>query len=112
MDDFPFKASCEICTGQDVAPLIISAHLETAVVMFEQVPEVICLEQHIVKLYKAQPGFQPCPVTFRCKHPVHTKMPPDISEKFYIGEIREPVSVIDHYGLSVAEINETRQLLL
>ena len=46
---FPLEPPDQIHTGNHVAPLVRSAHLQDAMFGFEQMPEIIGLQQHIVE---------------------------------------------------------------
>src|SRR4030042_208829 len=79
MDQLIVQTSYQVRAGKDISPLVVSSQLEAAIVVVKKISEVICLKKHVIKFYKAKPGFQPDPVTFRGQHPVDAKMAADVS---------------------------------
>ena len=81
MNHFAFKPPGQVCSGKDIPPLVVAAHLDAAIVFPEEMPEIVGLEEHVIKFYEIEPGLQTNPVTFRCQHSVYAEVAADISEE-------------------------------
>ena len=72
-----------------ISPLIVAAHLQTAIAGLRQMVEIVRLEQHVVKLDEIEAGFHPDFVAFGGKHPVDTEVPADIAQEIRCSEDRQ-----------------------
>jgi len=92
--------SGKVDAGNDVAPLVATAHLQTAVVFLCEHKKVVGLQEHIRELEEAevlfsvQAGFD----GFCRQHTIDREMFADITQKRNQIEGREPVSVVDNKG--------------
>ena len=105
-------SSDELGTCQHVGPLVIAAELEVAAVILEQFVEIICLHQHVIELKECESLFHPLLVAFRPQHVIYRKMRTHLAQELNIVEVEQPVSVVDHEGFAVREIDKAAHLLL
>ena len=105
-------AADEVRAGEHVAPLVVAADLQAAAVVFEQLEEVIALHEHIVEFQERKARFHAALVAFGGQHAVDAEQRTHLAQKVNVVEIQQPVAVIDHDGLAVAEIQEARKLRL
>ena len=105
-------SSDQLGTCQHVGPLVIAAELEVAAVILEQFVEIICLHQHVIELKECESLFHPLLVAFRPQHVIYRKMRTHLAQELNIVEVEQPVSVVDHEGFAVREIDKAAHLLL
>ena len=79
--------------------------------MFEQMPEVIALHNHIVEFEEGHAFFQTFFEAFSSKHTVYGEVNANFTEQLDIVQIHQPVSIIYHNCLIFGEIDETAHLL-
>ena len=101
----------ELGTGQHVGPLVVAAELHVAAVLLEQHIEVIGLHQHVIELQEGQALLHSLLVALGGQHAVDGEVGADVSEEFHIVKVQQPVCVVDHHGLALAELNEAGHLL-
>ena len=94
-------------SGDDISPLVVAAHLQAAVAFLRQIIEIICLEQHIIKLDEIEAGFQADLVAFGGEHPVYAEVPADITQELNVAKIDKPVGIVEQQRLIIAEIQKT-----
>ena len=104
---FSFETANEIDPRHDVPPLITSSHLNQTVVVLEEMPEIVGLEQLIVKFDEGKSGFQADLHRLRRQHPVDAEMDADIPEKIDVVELGQPIGIVQEKGLSSRKIEET-----
>jgi hypothetical protein len=85
----------EIDAGQNIAPLVVAAHLERALAGPEEVQEIIGLEQLIIELDEGQTLLHAHPVGLGGQHPVDAEMAPDVAQESHIIQGQEPIGVVD-----------------
>ncbi len=102
----------KLCTAQHIAPLVIAAKLHVAVVALEEVVEVVGLHNHIVELQEAKPLLHTLLVALRPEHVVHREAGPHLPQQVHIVQVQQPVRVVDHLGLALAELNKPLHLML
>ena len=101
----------ELGTAEHIAPLVVPAELHVAAVMLVEVVEVVALHEHVVELQKAQTLFHALLVALGAEHVVDGEARPDVADELDVVEVHEPVGVVDHDGLVVAELDEALHLL-
>ena len=106
MNDLAFHTSCQVRPCQDIPPLVVSTHPEAAIVGLEQVPEIVCLQQHVLEFDEIDPGLESDLVALRGQHSVYAKVSANISQKIYVAEAGQPISIIHHNRLSVPKLDE------
>ena len=107
-------AADQLSAGRDVAPLITTAHLQTATLVLIEPDEIIALDQLIAELGEAEAAFQAVLHTVLRHHVVHGDMLAHFADKAQKAHVLEPVVVVDELGrvLRVVEIQEPLQLRL
>ena len=74
--------------------------------------KVIGLHDHIVEFQEGKALFHALLVAFGAQHIVHREARAHLAQQLNIVEIQQPVGVIDHDGLALAEVDEALHLLL
>ena len=105
-----FHTAHKLHAGDNVPPLIITAHLQTASVFLKKDQKIIGLQQLVIELYKRESGFQANLVGFETKHTVYGKMPADVAQKLDVIKARQPVGIVHQNGVVAGKIDETRNL--
>jgi len=100
----------EFGAGKHVAPLVIPAELHIAVMGLEEMIEVVGLHDHVVELEEAEASFHAVLVAFCAEHVVHRETGADFAEKLDVVEVEQPVRVVDHLSLALAEFDEAFHL--
>ena len=102
----------QLGAAQHVAPLVIAAELHVAAVMLEHVVEVVGLHDHVVEFQEGQALFHALLVALGAQHVVHTETGTHFPQKFHVVQIQQPVGIVQHQGLSLAEVNKALHLTL
>ena len=102
----------QLSTAQHVAPLIVAAELHVAAVFLEQHIEVVALHNHVVELQEAQSLFHTLLVALCSQHVVYGKACAYLAKQLYIIQLQQPVCIVYHQGLVIAEINKFAHLYL
>src|SRR5436190_24334526 len=86
----------QISSGQNVAPLIAAAHLQSAFVPVEEHEIVVCLQQWISKFGEryAVLRFQPAADRFFAEQVVDGEVFPHITQKFHHRYWSQPVLIV------------------
>ena len=71
--------------------------------LFREVHEVVRLHQHVIELDEGQAFFQAAGETLRLDHAVHGTVPAHFAQEIDVGKIHQPVGVIQHGRVVVAE---------
>ena len=79
--------------------------------MLEQVVEVVGLHDHVVELQEAQALLHALLVALGPEHVVHREAGAHFPQQLHIVEVHQPVGIVDHHGLALAELNEPLHLL-
>ena len=79
--------------------------------MLEEIIEVIALHDHIVEFQEGKTLFHALLVALGTKHVIDREAGAHIAQQIDIIELQEPVGVVDHDGLVVAEFNEAFHLM-
>ena len=72
--------------------------------------EVVALHDHIVELKEAQALFHALLVALGAEHIVHAETGADLAKKLNIIKIQQPVGIVDHESLTIAEFDEALHL--
>ena len=105
-------AADELRAAQHVGPLVVAAALHVAADGLEHVVEVIGLHNHIVELQEGQPPFHALLVAVRPEHVVHRETGAHLPKQLHVIEVQQPVRVVHHHGLALAEVDEPLHLPL
>ena len=105
-------AADQLGAPQHVGPLVVAAKLHIAAVVLEQVVEVVGLHNHVVELQEGQALFHPLLVALGPEHVVHREAGPYVPQDLDIVQLHQPVGVVDHHSLAVAELDEPLHLFL
>ena len=74
--------------------------------------KIIALHNHVVELKEAETLFHSLLVALGTKHIVNGEACADLTKDVNIVEVEEPICIVDHHCLVVAEFNKTAHLLL
>ena len=108
----PGRATNELDTGGDVAPLVAAAHLQPHVVTAPQLQEVICLKQHVREFRVRDASLHPPLHGILLEHVVHREVLADVAHEIHGAQSDEPLRVVDeHRCIRAAEIEKTLELL-
>ena len=102
----------ELGAAQHVGPLVVAAELHVAAVVLEQVVEVVGLHDHIVELQEGQALLHALLIALGPEHVVHREAGAHVPQQVDIVELQQPVGVVHHLGLPLAELDEALHLLL
>ncbi len=102
-------AADEIDPGQDVAPLIVPAHLQRAMMLAIERQVVVGLEELVVELDEGQALLQPLLVGLGGQHPVDAEMAADVPEERDVVEGQEPVGVVHGDGVRAVKVKVARR---
>ena len=80
--------------------------------MLEEVVEVVGLHDHVVELKEGKPLLHALLIALGAQHIVHGEARAHLAQQLNIVEIQQPVSVVDHDGLALAEVDEALHLAL
>ena len=105
-------ATDQLGAAQHVAPLVVAAELHVAAVVLEQVVEVVGLHGHVVELQEAQALLHALLEALGPQHVVDGEAGTDVPDEVHIVQVQQPVGVVDHLGLALAEVDEPGHLLL
>ena len=105
-------AADEVRAGEDVAPLVVAAHLHAAAIAAEQLQEVVALHEHVVELQERQALFHALLVALGGEHAVDGEVDADLAQEVDVVEAAQPVRVVDDQGLAVRKVEEAAHLLL
>ena len=108
---FAQLAADELGAAQHVGPLVVSAELHVAAVVLEEVIEVVGLHNHIVEFQEGKALFHPLLVALGPEHIVYAEAGAHFTKEVHIIELQEPVGIVHHLGLALAELNEPLHLL-
>ena len=99
-----FNAAAQFNPADDVAPLVRAAHLQRATVPPGQFQKIIGLQDHVVEFQERQRLFALKTQFHRieAQHPVDREIPPVIAQERYVGQIVQPIGVVDHQGVGRA----------
>ena len=73
--------------------------------------EVVGLHYHVVEFEERKTFFHSLLVTLGSEHIVDGETSSDVAQQLYIVELEQPVSVVDHKRLVLAEFDKTAHLL-
>ena len=102
----------ELRTAQHVRPLVVAAELHVAAVALEEVVEVVGLHDHVVELQEAEALLHALLVALRPEHVVHGEAGSHVPQQVHVIQVQQPVGVVDHLGLALAELDEPLHLAL
>ena len=105
-------AADELRAAQHVGPLVVAAALHVAADGLEHVVEVVGLHNHIVELQEGQPPFHALLVAVRPEHVVHREAGAHLPQQLHVVQVEQPVGVVHHHRLALAEVNEPLHLPL
>ena len=105
-------AAYEFRAAEHVAPLVVAAELHIAVIVLEQVVEVVALHYHVVELKEAESLLHALLVALGAEHVIDGEACADLTQEVYIVEVQQPVGVVYHDGLVLAELNKALHLAL
>ena len=105
-------AADELRAAEHVGPLVVAAELHIAAVVLEEVVEVVGLHDHVVELKEGKPLLHALLIALGAQHIVHGEARAHLAQQLNIVEIQQPVSVVDHDGLALAEVDEALHLAL
>ena len=74
--------------------------------------EVVALHDHVVEFKEGQTLLHPLLITFCPQHIVHGEASAHFPQQLHIVQSQQPVSVVDHQGFAVGEVDEAGHLLL
>jgi hypothetical protein len=104
----------QIDAGDDVAPLIGAAELQSHVMLAVQLQKIVALQQRIGEFEKCQPllAFQPRAHGIEGQHAADREMRTDFAQKFDEAEFIQPIRVVDQDGIAraVAEAQKRRDV--
>ena len=100
----------QLRAAQHVAPLIVPAKLHVAVVMLEQVVEIVALHDHVVELKEAESTLHALLVALGPQHIVDGKAGAHLPQQLHVIQAQQPVRVIQHQGLIRPELDELLHL--
>ena len=103
-------AADEVHARDDVAPLVVAAHLQPAAVPAVQHEVVVGLQELVVELDERQAGLEPHLVGLEGQHPVDGEVPADVAQELDVVQGRQPFRVVEQEGLALGEIEEPRHL--
>ena len=102
----------QLRAAQHIAPLVVAAELHVAAHRLEHVVEIIGLHNHIVKFQEAQALFHPLLVALGPQHVVDGEAGAHLPQQLDIVQLQQPVGVVQHQGLALAELDKPLHLLL
>ena len=105
-------AADQLGAAQHIAPLVVAAELHVAAVVLEHVVEVVALHDHVVELEEGQALFHPLLVALGAQHIVDREAGAHLPQQLDVVQLEQPVGVVQHQGLALAEINEALHLPL
>ena len=100
----------QLRAAQHIAPLVVAAELHIAAVVLEHIVEVIALHDHIVELQEAQTLLHALLVALGAEHIVHREARAHLSQQVHIVQLQQPVSVVEHDGLTLSEVDKPLHL--
>ena len=105
-------AADQFRTAEHVGPLVVAAELHVAAVVLEEVVEVVGLHDHVVEFQEGKPLLHALLIALGAQHIVHREARAHLAQQLDIVEIQQPVGVVDHDGLTLAEVDKTLHLAL
>ena len=105
-------AADQLGAAQHIRPLVVPAELHVASVMLEHIVEIIGLHNHIVELKEGQSLLHALFVALGAQHIIDREAGADLTEQLHIVEIQQPVRIVEHQRLALAEFNEALHLPL
>ena len=105
-------AADELRAAEHVGPLVVAAELHIAAVVLEEVVEIVGLHDHVVELKEGKPLLHALLIALGAQHIVHREARAHLAQQLNIVEIQQPVSVVDHDGLTLAEVDKALHLAL
>ena len=105
-------AADELGAAQHIGPLIVAAELHIAAVVLEQVVEVVGLHDHVVELQEGETLLHALLIALGPEHIVHREAGAHIPQHLNVVQLQQPVGVVHHLGLALAELDEAFHLLL
>ena len=79
--------------------------------MLVQVVEVVGLHGHVVELQEAQTLLHPLLEALCPEHVIDGEASADVPDEIDVVQVQQPVGIVDHHGLALAELNEPLHLL-
>ena len=105
-------AADQLGAAQHVAPLVVAAELHIAAVILEQMVEVVALHDHVVELEEGQALLHALLVALGAQHVVHAEAGADLAQQLNVVQVQQPVGVVQHQGLALAELDKALHLTL
>ena len=78
--------------------------------MLEHVVEVVALHDHVVEFQEGEPLLHTLLVALGAQHVIDTEAGANFAQQLYIVQVQEPVGVIQHHSLAIAEFDKTLHL--
>ena len=104
-------AADQLGAAQHVAPLVVAAELHVAAVVLEHVVEVVALHDHVVEFEEGQSLLHPLLVALGPQHIVDREAGAHLPQQLDVVQLEQPVGVVQHDGLALAEVDEPLHLL-
>ncbi len=110
----PVHAPGQVDAADDVAPLVVAAHLQAAAVVAVEDHEVVGLQDHVVELDEAHAVLQALLHRLAREHHVDAEVAADLAQEVQVAPVHQPVGVVEQQavGGAVAEVHEVRELPL
>jgi hypothetical protein len=93
------QAPNEVGPGQNVAPLVVSTHLQGTSVFAVEDQVVVGLQDLVVEFDEGQALFHALPVGLGRKHAIDAEMAADVAQEGQVVERSQPFRVVDHDGV-------------
>ena len=90
--------------------LIVAAELHIAIVILKQIVEVVALHYHVVELKEGETLLHPLLIALGSEHIIDREAGTDLAQQIDIVEVEQPIGVVDHLSLALAELDETLHL--
>ena len=100
----------EVDAGQDVAPLVVAAHLESALAGPVKVQEIVGLQQLVVEFDEGQTLFHAHFIGLGGQHAIDAEVAADVAQEAHIVQLQEPVGVVEDQGSLAVEIQVAVEL--
>ena len=105
-------AANELRAAEHVGPLVVAAELHVAAVLLEHVVEVVGLHDHVVEFQERKALFHALLIALGAQHVVHREARAHLAQQLDVVELHQPVGVVEHHGLALAEVDEALHLAL
>ena len=91
----------KLCAAEHICPLVVTAELHIAAVLFKEHIKVVGLHYHIVELKECESSFHTLLIALKGEHFVYREARAYLAQNVDIVEVEQPVGIVDYHCFAV-----------